>query len=187
MSRMNTLLQPQVFLITGVMASGKSTVAQHLAEYLEPSVHLRGDVFRRMIVNGQAEMSLTLSTRAYAQLTLRYQIAAAAVQLYFQAGFHVVYQDIILGQDLWQVARYYHTYPLHVIVLCPDAAEVARREAGRKKTGYAHRDEIEAFDHLLRTATPRIGLWLDNTRQTAAETVTAILENLDQSRVSRID
>lgn len=40
-----------MILITGIMASGKSTVAQLLAERLDRSVHLRGDMFRKMIVN----------------------------------------------------------------------------------------------------------------------------------------
>jgi dephospho-CoA kinase len=38
---------PRLILVTGIMAAGKSTVAQLLAERLAPqSVHLRGDVFR---------------------------------------------------------------------------------------------------------------------------------------------
>ena len=50
----HTTDHPQLILITGIMAAGKSTVAQHLAERLPNSVHLRGDVFRRMMVNGRA-------------------------------------------------------------------------------------------------------------------------------------
>jgi adenylylsulfate kinase-like enzyme len=45
-----------VFLVTGIQAAGKSTVAQALAERLERSVHVRGDLFRRMVVNGGVEM-----------------------------------------------------------------------------------------------------------------------------------
>jgi chloramphenicol 3-O-phosphotransferase len=44
-----------VIVITGVMAAGKSTVAQRLAERLPRSAHIRGDVFRRMIVGGRVE------------------------------------------------------------------------------------------------------------------------------------
>ena len=44
-----------VIVITGIMAAGKSTVAQILAERLPRSVHVRGDVFRRMIISGRAE------------------------------------------------------------------------------------------------------------------------------------
>ena len=45
-----------VILITGIQAAGKSTVAQALAESLPNSVHVRGDLFRRMIVNGRVDM-----------------------------------------------------------------------------------------------------------------------------------
>ena len=44
-----------VIVVTGIQAAGKSTIAQALAERLERSVHLRGDVFRRMIVSGRAD------------------------------------------------------------------------------------------------------------------------------------
>jgi len=37
-----------IIVITGVVAAGKSTVAKLLAESLDESVHLRGDIFRRM-------------------------------------------------------------------------------------------------------------------------------------------
>lgn len=35
-----------IYVISGLMASGKSTVAELLARRLARSVHLRGDVFR---------------------------------------------------------------------------------------------------------------------------------------------
>jgi hypothetical protein len=38
---------------------------------------------------------------------------------------------------------------------------------------------------VLRMETERIGLWLDTTRQTAEQTVEAILADLDASRVRR--
>jgi dephospho-CoA kinase len=47
---------PSIILITGIMASGKSTVAQLLSEQFDKSVHLRGDIFRRMIVNNRKEV-----------------------------------------------------------------------------------------------------------------------------------
>jgi uridine kinase len=54
---------PSVILITGIMASGKSTVAQLLSERFEKSVHLRGDIFLRMIVNNRKEVHLLHSMR----------------------------------------------------------------------------------------------------------------------------
>src|SRR3954466_460969 len=127
---------PQIILITGNMAAGKSTVAQALAERLPRSVHLRGDVFRKFIVNGRAEMTLQLSADARAQLDLRYELAAESARRYANAGFAVVLQDVILGDDLARMVQRITAHPLHVVVLAPAAAAVATREAGRSKTGY---------------------------------------------------
>jgi broad-specificity NMP kinase len=174
---------PRLILITGIMAAGKSTVAQHLAERLPHSVHLRGDVFRRMMINGRAEMTQELSAAAAEQLRLRYRLAAAAAGLYLQAKFSVVYQDVILGSHLTEVVQYYQSYPLHVVVLCPSPAVVAAREAGRHKAGY-HGLTVADLDRVLREETPRLGLWLDSSAFTVAETVDYILANLSAATVS---
>jgi predicted kinase len=53
-----------VFVVTGVMASGKSTVAELLARRFARGVHLRGDVFRKMIVTGRDPISPSLGSEA---------------------------------------------------------------------------------------------------------------------------
>lgn len=93
-------LSSAVVLVTGVMASGKSTVAQLLAERLPRSVHLRGDSFRRMIVSGREEFTPQPTAEGRAQLRLRYQASAAVADLYAQAGWTVVVQDVVLGEHL---------------------------------------------------------------------------------------
>ena len=173
---------PRTILITGIMAAGKSTVAQLVAERLPRSVHLRGDVFRRMIVNGRAELGRELSREADAQLRLRYALAAAAAQGYQRAGFSVVYQDIILGAYLPEAVRLHAGSSLHVVVLCPAPEAVAAREAGRGKVGYRGISVAE-LDRALREDTPRIGLWLDSSAQSAAETADQILANLEAAKV----
>ena len=45
-------MKQKIYLITGLMASGKSTVSDLLAKSIEKCVHLRGDVFRKMIISG---------------------------------------------------------------------------------------------------------------------------------------
>jgi len=169
---------PRIILITGTMAAGKSTVAQALAERLPKSVHLRGDLFRRMIVNGQAEMSFELADEARQQLALRYQLATGAAKSYFQAGFTVVYQDINIGSALAETVATMQDFPISVFVLCPRAEVVAARDSRRRKTGYPNDDVVRAFDRVLRAETPRIGDWLDTSELTVAETVDAILQKL---------
>jgi chloramphenicol 3-O-phosphotransferase len=174
---------PPLVLITGLMAAGKSTVAQALAERLPQSVHLRGDLFRRMIVRGQAEMGFELSPEALAQLQLRYRLAALVAGEYLAAGFAVVYQDIIMGQELSDVLSRYAHLPLHLVVLCPDVVTIAAREAARPKKGYGDPAWIAQFDQVLREETPRIGLWIDSSALTVEETVDQILANLEQARL----
>jgi predicted kinase len=172
-----------IILITGIMAAGKSTVAQALAERLPKSVHLRGDVFRRMIVNGQASLGAEFTEEDYAQLRLRYELAANAAEGYVEAGFTVVYQDIILGTDLETVANRLKTaQPLYVIVLCPTPEVVAEREAGRSKVGYGSWTP-DALNAVLRNDTPRLGLWLDTSALSAAETVDVLLNRLNEAKI----
>jgi predicted kinase len=167
-----------VVLITGIMAAGKSTVAQALAERLPRSVHLRGDVFRRMIVNGRAEMRPNADAEAMEQLRLRYRLAATAADLYCTAGFTVVYQDVILGPMLREVVDLLGGWPLRVVVLCPAPDVVAGREETRAKTGYGPW-AVADLNRVLWTETPRLGLWLDTSALTPAETVDTIMAQLD--------
>jgi chloramphenicol 3-O-phosphotransferase len=171
----------QIILITGNMASGKSSVAQALAERLPRSVHLRGDLFRRMIVNGRAEMGVALSTEAQSQLQLRYTLAADVARRYAEADFTVVYQDIVIGSALRDVVGSFQPFQPFVVVLCPRPDVVAARDQARGKTGYLDRAAVNAFDQVLRVETPRLGYWLDNSDLTIDETVARILAELSQS------
>ena len=157
----------------GIMAAGKSTVAQILAERLPRSVHLRGDVFRRMIISGRAEPTPAGSAEEEAQPTLRYRLSAQAADTYAEAGFTAVVQDVILGEHLTAYVRMIRTRPCHVVVLAPRLEVVEAREAERLKTGYG--TWTVASPYAASEATPRIGLWLDNSDQAPAATADAIL------------
>jgi chloramphenicol 3-O-phosphotransferase len=183
-----------VVLVTGVMAAGKSTVAQALAERLPRAAHVRGDLFRRMIVSGREEYAPGASGEAEtggaetggaeAQLRLRYRMSAATADAYAEAGFTAIVQDVVLGEHLTAYVALVRTRPLYVVVLAPDAETVAAREAGRTKSGY---DDavwtIPALDEALRASTPRIGLWLDTSELTPAQSVEAILAGRERARV----
>jgi chloramphenicol 3-O-phosphotransferase len=165
-----------VVLITGISASGKSTVAELLARRFERGVHVKGDVFRRMVVSGREEMSATPSDEARRQLALRYRLGARTADAYHEAGFAVVVQDVVLGPALADYAAAIRARPLAVVVLAPSPEAVADREAQRPKSAYRPgAPTIAALDRALRTETPRLGLWLDTTSQTPTETVDHIL------------
>lgn len=187
-----------VVLSTGVMAAGRSTVAQTPAERLPRAAHVRGNVFRRMIVSGRVEYEPEAAGtdsgeaadggegpdggEGEAQLRLRYRLSAATADAYAQAGFTAVVQDVVLGADLMAYVRLVRTRPLYVNVLAPNAAAVAAREAGRAKTGYGAWT-VEQLDGALRAQTPRIGLWVDSSELTVGETVETILSGRERARV----
>ncbi|MFF5858435.1 AAA family ATPase [Streptomyces sp. NPDC012751] len=177
-------LDSAVVVVTGVMASGKSTVAQRLAERLPRALHLRGDAFRRMIVSGREEFTPEPTAEARAQLSLRHQASAAVADLYARAGWTVVVQDVILGEHLDAYLDSVTTRPLYLVVLAPAREEVARREAGRRKDGYGGPWTVDLLDDTLRGATARRGLWLDTTHQTPAQTVDSVLAGLTTARIA---
>ncbi|MET8690159.1 AAA family ATPase [Streptomyces sp. NPDC004732] len=177
-----TLPGSAVLVVTGIMASGKSTVAQALAERLPKAVHVRGDAFRRMIVSGGVPYEGVPGGAGEAQLRLRYRLSASTADAYADAGFTAVVQDVILGEELKTYVDLVRTRPAYVVVLAPRPEAVAAREDARGKTGYGAWT-VEDLDAILRERTPRLGLWLDSTELTVEEAVDAILAGLDEARV----
>lgn len=171
-------MQPTIYLITGLMASGKSTVGQMHAERLPKAVHLRGDIFRRMIVSGREDMRENPPREALEQLYLRYQLTAEAAKTYFDHGFAVVIQDKYYGPALRHMMEFMEGYPLRVVVLCPDAETITLREQRRGKNGYTGYD-VEPLYTSFMEETPRVGFWLDNSKESAEETVNRILKHTD--------
>ncbi|MGI6577202.1 MAG: AAA family ATPase [Eubacteriales bacterium] len=171
-------LRNGIYIITGIMASGKSTVAQLLAEQFEKGVHVRGDIFRRMIVSGRAEMTPEHSQLAFEQLTLRYRIAAEVAQMYFDAGFSVVVQDNYLGKNAQIFIGQFESKPAYLITLNPSVDAVKERERTRNKKGYTSWD-VESLHDALVNENPRIGLWIDSTHMTPEETVAEIVKRAE--------
>ena len=108
------------YLVTGIQAAGKSSVAQALAARLPaPAVHVHGDQFRRWVVSGRADMTPDPTTAAVEQLRLRHRLTAVTCDGYAGAGFSVVAQDVILGSFLAYTVGLVRARPLHVVVLAP--------------------------------------------------------------------
>jgi cytidylate kinase len=163
-----------VYLITGPMASGKSTVARLLAARFEAAAHVEGDVFRRNLVAGRHEMTSSPTPEALAQLRLRYRLSAMVADTYFGEGFAVVVEDVVAGPLLAEFADLIRSRPLHVVVLLPSMETVASRAAARETSGYEHWSVERHYEGFV-SDTPRIGLWLDTSEQTPEQTVDDIL------------
>jgi predicted kinase len=173
---------PAIILITGIPGAGKTTVARALAARFPRGVHIEGDALQNMIVSGRVWPEPPQpSGEAAEQLALRYRNGALLARSFFEAGFHVVIDDIVIGASLNIHREVLAGLPVHLVVLVPDIEAVKARNTGRDK------DVFETWGYLdrdLRDQMKGLGLWVDSTGQTVDETVDEILSRLwDEGRL----
>jgi cytidylate kinase len=148
-------------LITGPQAAGKTTVAGLVAQSFARGVFIEGDVFRRFVVAGRADMTEDASAEALLQLRLRYRLARETAHAYEAAGFEVVVEDVVAGHLLEEIAPLYE----RVVVLFPNEAAVRARRP----------EFAEWVYRVFADDTPRVGEWIDSSSLTPDETAAAIL------------
>jgi len=176
-----------VWLIIGVQASGKSTIASLLAERFERSVHIPGGEFYRWVTRGWIPMDKPEPPGARAHLDLRYRLSALVADEYARAGFAAIVQDNIYGDDVLNWLNRVTMRPRRLVVLRPRLHVVAAREDERKRvTGkIAYRPNswtIEDLDAAL-GALPKIGLWVDNSESTPRDTAEEIMSRQGEALI----
>ena len=174
--------QPSLIVITGIMAAGKSTIARLLAQRFPRGVHVEADVLQHMIISGGEWVSQDNPDNPQGeverQLRLRLKNMCLLGKSFFEAGFTVVLDDIILG-DRWQhLQEELRGIPFTLVVLAPRAdVVVQQRDMHRPKPPQGNA-WAEYLDHALRTTMIGIGFWIDTSEQTPKETVEKILQHL---------
>ncbi|WP_223297462.1 AAA family ATPase [Catenulispora acidiphila] len=173
-----------MIVVTGIPASGKSTVAAVLAQRCARGVIVDGDTIRAMVVSGCVDMSREPSAEALWQLRLRYQASLAVAGVYLQAGFDVVFNDNVLGPLLDELPGLVPCDRFHLVVLNPSPEVIRDRDRQRAKTAYtAENGKFDWLRDVLTKETPRLGLWLDTSRQTPDESADIIIAKLDESLI----
>ncbi|WP_194904344.1 AAA family ATPase [Catenulispora rubra] len=175
----------RLIVVTGIPASGKTTVAAALAQRSTRAVVVDGDTIRAMVVSGYVDMARDPSEEALRQLRLRYQASLAVAHVYLQAGFDVVFNDNVLGPLLDELPGLVPCDQFHLVVLNPGPEVIRDRDREREKTAYtAENGSFDWLREVLANETPRLGLWLDTSHQTPDESADVIIAKLDESLIS---
>lgn len=167
---------PAIILVTGIPGAGKTTVAHRLAARFLKGVHLEADLLQEMIVSGGVWPEPPEPRgEAADQLRLRYRNSALLARSFFEAGFHVIIDDVVIGEwlDIHRAAL--EGCPLYLVVLAPAVEAVKRRNAGRSKDVF---DTWGYLDRDLRVSMAGLGLWVDSSGQAVEETVDEILDRV---------
>ena len=173
---------PRIIVITGIQAAGKSTVARLLAQRFERGVHIEADVLYQMIVAGRVlpEEAGVMPPEAERQLRLRLHNACLLARSFYEAGFSVVIDDIIIGERYAHLTEHLSGLPFDLVVLAPRANVVAKeRDASRGKRVVLGEKWATYLDRELRATMAGIGVWVDNSEQTPEETVEEIVCQLE--------
>ena len=155
----DAMTEPAVLVVSGIPGVGKSTVAGIIARQLSRSVHLEAEALQRFIAGGSVWLA----------------------DSFFESGFTPIVDDVVIGSRLAELRADLHSRPLSFVLLVPRLEVVQKRNRERP-----HKDVFETWRHLdtvTRSETPRIGLWLDTSDQTAERSAAEILKRAWQEAV----
>ena len=175
-------LSESVWLITGIPGSGKSTVSRQFAEKLPRSAHIEVDLLREMIVSGYLNPGQEPLTDSDAQLSLGAHNGALLADSLMNAGFTPVVDDVILRLQLARYREVLSRWPVRMVVLMPPVEVALERDRGRVEKHVAGR--FAYLDAELREQMQGLGLWLNTSGMSAAETAEAIIRRADEAVLS---
>jgi predicted kinase len=170
-----------VLVISGIPGAGKSTLAKRVATRLPRSVHIEAEALQRFVVGGCVWPDGQPQEEAMRQLRLRGRNVALLADSFFEGGFTPVVDDIVIGSRLAELRSDLRSRPLLFVLLTPCLDVV--RERNRERPD---KDVFQAWRHLdavAREETPRLGLWLDTSAQSADASAEEILRRAPQEAV----
>ena len=168
-----------VWLISGIPGAGKTSVSRSLAERLPRAAHVEADLVRRMVVCGYLAPGEAPLAESDAQLELGAHNAALIADSFMATGFTPLVDDVVLRMQLARYRRVLSRWPIRLVVLAPTVEVAIERDRQRSEKHVAAR--FSYLDDELRDQMRGLGLWLDTSELSVAETVVAIMRRADEA------
>lgn len=175
-----------LIVVTGPTAAGKTTIGREVAAHRDHAIHIDGDFIQNLIVTGSITMDVPPPPGALDQLRLRFQAALTIANLYRNAGFDAIISDNLFEAEArWFIKSAVDSHPsrsIHFVMLNPSIDAIRKRYDQRPGGGYTASLTPE-FLKLAVEASDRVGLWLDSSCQTAAQTAEEVLRRLNEAEI----
>jgi len=165
---------PGCLIVTGMPASGKSTVTRLVAGRLPRAARIDADVVHEMIVSGRVRFDSGSAEEAARQGELRAFNVCALANNFTDAGFTAIIDEVVPDREDfdWYVEKL-RGRPVLFVVLAPPLEVCQQRNEVRPEADRVDYDFTEYYESM-RAELSGIGWWLDSSRLTPDETAAAI-------------
>lgn len=173
-------------VVSGPAAAGKTTIGREIALRRDRAIHIDGDLIQSLIVSGSITIGVPPPPGALDQLRLRFRAALTVANLYRDAGFDAIISDNLFEEEaqrfLTSALQAHPSRAVRFVMLNPSVEAIWERYDQRPGGGYTTTLTPEVLKAAVERTAP-VGLWLDTSDQTAAQTADEILRRLHEAEV----